>query len=423
MTTEKQRLTFISYSRGDKEFALALARELRSSGFFIWLDQLDIPTGARWDDEVEKALMESEIFMVILTPKSIASNNVKDEIGFAIDSNKRILPVLLENATVPFRLRRFQYVDFTNIPYNEGIERAKQLLKSLLNEPTRPNPATPVDTPSQQTRDASKSKIPSPTDAERLSRQRAEAVRAAREKEQLARQFQRDHPVQAIENTAQNRQRQPTSSTPKLILVIIIIGIAFLLILCLGGGYYVFRPKNATPPPIPSPVNPLSTNIPPTSTATVDVPAETIPTSTATVDVPTETPQPTFTPTPTITPTATVPPLPSQEPDQLLIFYFETIIYKPKNYDLAWSFLTETFKEKNNSAGFDDWKSTWDKVVEWKRPDLTTTYITPTKAIVSAPEIWFRSSSWYSLKNLQYCLIRDESRNTWMIESKSACGL
>lgn len=136
MNTEKQRLTFISYSRDDKNFALALAKELRSSGFLVWLDQLDIPTGSRWDDEVEKALENCEIFMVILTPNSIASNNVKDEIGYAIDSNKQILPILLENAKVPFRLRRFQYVDFTSKNHDEGIEAAKQLLIKLGNNPT-----------------------------------------------------------------------------------------------------------------------------------------------------------------------------------------------------------------------------------------------------------------------------------------------
>jgi hypothetical protein len=423
MATEKQRLTFISYSRGDKEFALALAKELRSSGFLIWLDQLDIPTGARWDDEVEKALMESEIFMVILTPKSIASNNVKDEIGFAIDSNKRILPVLLENANVPFRLRRFQYVDFTHISYNEGIELAKQLLRKLLNEPTGPNQAIPTDTLGGKAKDPRESKIPSPTDAERLARQRVEAVRAAREKEQLARQAQQAHPVQPIENKAQNRQKTPTSSTSKLIPIII--GISFLLIVCLaGGGYYIFNQQSTKPTPTAektsNPVTPTNIIIPPTLTATVDVPTETTPTSTATINVPTETP--TFTPTPTITPTATITPFSPQEPDQFLIFYFEIVIYERK-YELAWSLLTETFKERNNPAGFDDWKTTWDKVVEWKRPDLTTTNISPTKAIVSTPEMWFRSSSWYSLENRQYCLIRDENRNTWMIESKSACGL
>lgn len=138
MSPEKQRLTFLSYSRINKDFALQLARELKSSGFNVWIDQIDIPTGARWDDELEKALEECEVFMVILTPASSASDNVKDEIGYAIDTNKRILPILLENANVPLRLRRFQYVDFTGKTYGEGVEGAKQQLRKLIVEPTIP---------------------------------------------------------------------------------------------------------------------------------------------------------------------------------------------------------------------------------------------------------------------------------------------
>jgi hypothetical protein len=138
MSPQNDRRTFISYSRINKEFALELALELRSSGFDIWLDQLDIPTGSRWDDEVEQALDSCEIFMVILTPASSTSDNVKDEIGYAIDSGKRILPILLENAKVPLRLRRFQYVDFTKKSYEEGVESAKQLLRRLIDEPTIP---------------------------------------------------------------------------------------------------------------------------------------------------------------------------------------------------------------------------------------------------------------------------------------------
>ena len=135
MTQEKQRHTFISYSRVNKQFALKLAKELKAAGFPIWLDLLDIPTGARWDDEIETALRECGIFMTILTPASIISENAKDEIGYAIDHGKRILPVLLENCEVPLRLRRFQYVDFTSMNYDQGVRTAKELLSRLMKEP------------------------------------------------------------------------------------------------------------------------------------------------------------------------------------------------------------------------------------------------------------------------------------------------
>ena len=144
--------TFISYPRKNAEFALKLAQELKAADFLVWFDQLDIPAGSRWDDEVQKALTECEIFMVILTPEAIESQNVKDEIGYAIDSGKRILPVLLQQCNIPFRLRRFHYVDFTMLDYSLGIETAEKLLTSLINEttiPKRPNiipPSSAVET-------------------------------------------------------------------------------------------------------------------------------------------------------------------------------------------------------------------------------------------------------------------------------------
>jgi hypothetical protein len=142
MNTAKQRSTFISYSRKDKEFALEFAREMKSASHLVWLDQVDIHTGMRWDDEVERALHECEIFLIILTPASISSENVKDEIGYAIDHGKRILPVLLEECAVPLRLRRFQYVDFTKLEFSEGVKRAKQLLENFIHERPTPGPTT-----------------------------------------------------------------------------------------------------------------------------------------------------------------------------------------------------------------------------------------------------------------------------------------
>jgi len=191
MANIKQRRTFISYSRTNKDFALKLSKELRTSGFNIWLDLLDIPTGSRWDDEVEKALESCEIFMVILTPASSASDNVKDEIGYAIDTGKHILPVLLENAKVPLRLRRFQYVDFTLKNFEEGVESAKQLLTDLINETTIPREeisAVAIDRDvkvnaeaDRKAKEEAEQAAKQKTEDERLAKAKAETERKARQ--------------------------------------------------------------------------------------------------------------------------------------------------------------------------------------------------------------------------------------------------
>src|SRR5688572_6184290 len=119
--------TFISYSRAHSAFVVRLARDLKSAGFDVWLDQLDIPKGARWDDAIEAAVEKSSTFMIVLSPESIESQNVKDELSYAIDAGKHILPVVIQPCNIPLRLRRFQYVDFTDKPYTDSfadIERS-----------------------------------------------------------------------------------------------------------------------------------------------------------------------------------------------------------------------------------------------------------------------------------------------------------
>jgi hypothetical protein len=118
---------FFSYSRDDTEFVLQLAKNLRQAGANIWLDQLDISPGSRWDKSIQDALTNSKVLLVILSKTSVASDNVLDEVSFALEEGKRVVPVLLENCEIPFRLRRLQYADFTE-HHKKGIETLVQAL-------------------------------------------------------------------------------------------------------------------------------------------------------------------------------------------------------------------------------------------------------------------------------------------------------
>ncbi len=118
---------FFSYSRKDSDFALDLAKQLRAAGATIWLDQLDIQPGSTWDDAIEDALQNSKVLLVILSKTSVQSKNVRDEYSYAMEEGKRIVPLLLEECTIPFRLRRLQYADFS-IHHKTGIQT---LIESL----------------------------------------------------------------------------------------------------------------------------------------------------------------------------------------------------------------------------------------------------------------------------------------------------
>jgi uncharacterized protein YbdZ (MbtH family) len=136
-------MIFISYSRAtDADFALRLALYLKERGASIWMDRLDIPAGSHWDVAIENALRAATLVLVVLTAESVASHNVMDEVTFALDERKVIIPILLRPCQVPFRLRRLQYVDFS-AAYERGLE---ELLRFL---PITPPPQTPVRLASQ----------------------------------------------------------------------------------------------------------------------------------------------------------------------------------------------------------------------------------------------------------------------------------
>lgn len=119
---------FFSYSRTDgAAFALKLAGDLRNAGADIWVDQLNIQPGKRWDIEVEKALTSAACVLFVATEQSTTSTNVLDEVYYALEENKDVTPVIAAGCKIPFRLRRLQFIDFTT-SYDAAL---KHLLKFL----------------------------------------------------------------------------------------------------------------------------------------------------------------------------------------------------------------------------------------------------------------------------------------------------
>ncbi len=132
---------FISYSRDDSEFVLRLAEDLKAAGASVWLDQLDIEAGQEWDSAIESALIQSPRMLLILSPSSAKSSSVRNEISFALDEKKIIIPVLYQDCAVPLQLRRVQHVDF-RADYARGL---RALLKSLGVQPSQ-QPGIPEPT-------------------------------------------------------------------------------------------------------------------------------------------------------------------------------------------------------------------------------------------------------------------------------------
>jgi hypothetical protein len=126
---------FISYSRQDANDVNLLARKLEDSGHKVWLDRSAIQGGARWQEEIVRGIEKANVFLVVLSPPSIASEHVERELGLAHVIGKRILPVMLRRTAVSqplqYALGSLEIIDIST----EDIETASQRVVQAIASP------------------------------------------------------------------------------------------------------------------------------------------------------------------------------------------------------------------------------------------------------------------------------------------------
>lgn len=116
---------FISHSSKDEKIARRLFGDLEKIGFNPWLDEAEIAVGECILTKVNDGIAESDYIIVILSKNSVASNWVekewKSKYWTEINSGLiTVLPVLVEDCTIPKLLQTKKYADFTK-EYSVGF--------------------------------------------------------------------------------------------------------------------------------------------------------------------------------------------------------------------------------------------------------------------------------------------------------------
>ncbi len=124
---KKTAQCFLSYSRQNADFVARIANDLRSAGAKTWRDSENIPAGANWDREIEKAIRDCTHVIFVATLSSVESENVQDEIGLAVNEGKTVIPVMLETCKLPLRVHRAQWVDFRG-EYESALQKLVEQL-------------------------------------------------------------------------------------------------------------------------------------------------------------------------------------------------------------------------------------------------------------------------------------------------------
>jgi hypothetical protein len=87
---------FISYVQEDGAVAYEIASGLESQGYSAWYYERDCPAGADYFEETHKAISDCEAMVIVISPRSLPSDQITREIVRAVESSKATFPLLLE---------------------------------------------------------------------------------------------------------------------------------------------------------------------------------------------------------------------------------------------------------------------------------------------------------------------------------------
>lgn len=129
--TSMKHQVFISYSRKDKDVADGLCEVLKENGIEYWIDKEGIYSSSNYKELIVDAIDVSKAVIFISSANSNASINVIREIGYAVNMNKPILPLMLDDTPYAKSIR-LDISDIDQIDFKNPISSSKKLITSLM---------------------------------------------------------------------------------------------------------------------------------------------------------------------------------------------------------------------------------------------------------------------------------------------------
>jgi serine/threonine-protein kinase len=121
---------FVSHADADKAFADSLVKGLDRAGRRCWIAHRDVPAGADYGAAIVKAIQASRMVALVFSAAAARSGHVLRELDLAIDHQKRIVPIKIDQAVptdgLAYRLATVQWVSAS------GARVSKALVKELV---------------------------------------------------------------------------------------------------------------------------------------------------------------------------------------------------------------------------------------------------------------------------------------------------
>lgn len=95
---------FVCYAHDQRDLVVQEIDWLREQGFEVWFDEA-IEAGQRWSEDLAIAIEGCAAMLFFMSPRSLSSRYCLDEIHFALECNRPIVPVEIEPAELTPGLR------------------------------------------------------------------------------------------------------------------------------------------------------------------------------------------------------------------------------------------------------------------------------------------------------------------------------
>jgi hypothetical protein len=137
---------FISHAKADQKFLEKLVAVLRENDLPLWHSRRHILGAQQWHDEIGAALRSCDWFILILSPAAVRSKWVKNEIVYALQSDRyksHIVPILTRDCEfekLSWVLPSIQFVDFSK-DFEDGCRNLLKIWgkRHNVSQPSRQN--------------------------------------------------------------------------------------------------------------------------------------------------------------------------------------------------------------------------------------------------------------------------------------------
>ncbi|MBC7813422.1 MAG: toll/interleukin-1 receptor domain-containing protein [Burkholderiales bacterium] len=128
---------FISCSEADKQWIRALVDDMTALGYLVWWYAKDAP-GLSFGREIQSAIYHTKVFVVVVSPDSMASKHVEEEIRWAEIYDRPVVPLVyrfVDTRDRLYGLAKRSAIDFSDEKtYKASIEQLTQAVDHYLKQ-------------------------------------------------------------------------------------------------------------------------------------------------------------------------------------------------------------------------------------------------------------------------------------------------